>query len=117
MAEENKNTAANTPQEDLIVKEGKIFALLSYFGILCLIPLLLKKDNKFAFFHGKQGLVIFIFEVIAAFFNIVPLIGQLVWVIALLYFTVVSIIAIIQVLMGKYWRVPIIAPLADKIAL
>lgn len=42
-------------KEDLVVKEGKVFAILAYIGILCLIPLLVKKENKFAFFHAKTG--------------------------------------------------------------
>ena len=37
--------------DDKVVEEGKIFALVGYIGILCLIPLLLKKDNKFAYHH------------------------------------------------------------------
>ena len=29
------------------VIEGKVFAILSYLSILCIIPLLFKKDNDF----------------------------------------------------------------------
>jgi uncharacterized membrane protein len=118
MAQEN-NAPNNVPQDknSQVVKEGKIFAVLAYLGILCLIPLLLKKDNEFARFHGKQGLVIFIIEVVAAFVNIIPFLGQLIWVLAFLYLGAVSIIAIIQVLMGNYWRIPLISQFADKIAL
>ena len=40
--------------------DNKIIAALSYIGILCLIPLLAKKDSKFAQEHGKQGLIMLI---------------------------------------------------------
>ena len=53
----------SAPKEDREVLEGKIFALLSYLSIFCIIPLILKKDNRFVLLHGKQGLVIFVAEV------------------------------------------------------
>ena len=45
------------------IQEGKIFAVISYMIILCVVTLALKKENRFALFHGKQGLVILIFWV------------------------------------------------------
>jgi len=30
-------------QDDAVVNDGKVFAAIGYFGILCLLPLLLKK--------------------------------------------------------------------------
>ncbi len=41
------------------VDEGKALAAIGYLGILFLIPLLAKKDNKFCQHHGKQGAVLF----------------------------------------------------------
>ena len=42
----------------------KLMGVLAYLGILVLIPLLAAKDSKFAQFHAKQGLTLFIGEVI-----------------------------------------------------
>ena len=42
------------------IDENKVIAAIGYFGILCLLPLILKKDSPFAQFHGKQGLVLLI---------------------------------------------------------
>lgn len=109
MAEEKKQTKE--------VREGKAFAVISYLGILCIIPLLLKKDNKFALFHGKQGLVLFIGEVGAAIVNIVPILGQLVWILAVLVFGILSLVGIVQALMGNYWKVPVIGDIAEKISI
>ena len=39
-------------------------ALLSYIGILFIIPLLAAKDSKFAKFHVNQGLVLFIADLV-----------------------------------------------------
>ena len=100
--------------EDKVVQEGKILAILSYLGILCLVPLLLKKDNKFALFHGKQGLVIFLGEIAAAIISIVPFLGWFIGFISVIIFGILSLVGIVQVLMGNYWKIPVVADLADK---
>ena len=51
------------PEVDKTIEDGKIWAFVGYWWILFLVPLLGKKDNKFASFHGKQGLVLFVFWV------------------------------------------------------
>ncbi len=111
--EEKKPTEQDT--EDVVVKEGKVYAILAYFGILCLIPLLVKKDNKFALFHAKQGLVLFIAEVILTFIWVIPFLGWFIGAIGWILIPIICIIAIIQVLMGNYWRIPVIADIAEKI--
>lgn len=97
------------------IEEGKIFALFGYICILCLVPLLLKKDNRFAHFHGKQGLVLFIFEVAVAILSIIPFLGKVIGFLGIIVFSIASIIGIVQVLMGKYWKMPYIYPIAEKI--
>ena len=111
MAKENTGSGAKE------IQDGKIFAVIAYLGILCLVPLLLKKDNKFAHFHGKQGLVLLIGEVGAAIINVIPILGQLIWILAVLVFGILSLAGILQSLMGNYWKMPIIGDISDKIAL
>src|SRR5437016_12016835 len=41
-----------------------IFLVLSYLGILCLIPLLAKKDDPEIQWHAKNGLALFIAELV-----------------------------------------------------
>lgn len=45
------------------VSENKVFGILSYIGILVLIPIFAAKDSQYARFHANQGLVLFILEV------------------------------------------------------
>lgn len=101
-------------QKDPVITEGMPFAVIGYLGVLCLVPLLLKKENKFALFHGKQGLVIFIAEIAAGVLTIIPIIGWVMAPLIIVALTVMSIIGIIQALMGNYFRMPIIADFADK---
>ena len=89
------------------VGENKIMALLSYFGILCLIPLLLKRDSRFVQFHAKQGLVL----MIGWFFAWIPIVG---WFFLIPILLIVSIIGVVNVLEGRFVKIPIIGDLAEK---
>ena len=42
-------------------------AILSYLGLLVLIPYCSEKNNSFVIFHAKQGLNLLILEIIAIF--------------------------------------------------
>jgi uncharacterized membrane protein len=99
------------------INENKVVAALSYLGILCLVPLLAKKDSKYCQAHGKQGLALFLFEIILWFINIIPFLGQLLWLVFGLTCIVVSIIAIIKTLQGEYWEIPVIGEYSKRINL
>ena len=100
---------------DQVVQEGKVFAILGYIGILCLLPILLKKDNAFALHHGKQALVIFIGEVLCGVLMIIPVIGWIFGPIISLVLVIFAIIGLIQAAMGNYWKAPVISEFAKKI--
>jgi uncharacterized membrane protein len=103
--------------EDKEIQDAKIFAVIGYLSILCIIPLVLKKENKFALFHGKQGLVLFIIEVAAFIFMVIPFIGPILARIVFFLCGVASLWGIIQALLGNYTRIPLISELADKVTL
>ena len=44
---------------------GKAMAVLSYIGILCLIPYFAEKNNRYVRYHAIQGLNLFIINLIA----------------------------------------------------
>ncbi len=95
--------------------EQMVFGILSYLGILVLIPLLIKKDDDFVHFHAKQGLVMLLIWIAVWIISLVPFIG---WVIgSLLYIAllIVSLIAIVKVLMGQKWEIPLVRTYADKL--
>ena len=62
--------AERTFQREEIL-DGKMYAVLSYLSILCIIPLIIKKNNAFVLAHGKQGLVLFVAEVAVLILSIV----------------------------------------------
>ncbi len=47
------------------VEKNKIMAVLAYFGILVLVPILAAKDSPFARYHANQGLLLAITAICA----------------------------------------------------
>ena len=103
---------SETPKK---MEDNKLMGILSYIGVLCLIPLLTKKDNEFVFFHAKQGLVLFIAEVITALVAAIPFLGWVIAPLASLLWIILSIIGIINVLGDKTKELPILGKYASKI--
>jgi uncharacterized membrane protein len=48
-------------------EKNKIYGILAYLGILCLVPILAAKDSPFAKYHANQGLVLFLLEIVLWF--------------------------------------------------
>lgn len=109
MPQEKKSTKT----KDKDVEDNKAMAALSYAWILCLVPLLGKRDSKFAQFHAKQGLILFIVELAAGLIMWFPVFGQLL----MLALIVVSVLGIIKALNGEWWEIPYIYQWSKKINL
>ena len=107
------------PKEETKIEEakkGKVnpMAILSYIGILVLVPLLVEKQDEFVKFHARQGLVLFICEIGTMLISWVPIIGWLFGFLLWILWLVFSIIGIINVLNGKKTPLPIIGQFADR---
>jgi len=90
--------------------EEKALGAIAYLGILFIVPLLVKKDSEFCMFHAKQGLVLFIIDVVGAIIFWIPFVG---WAIMALV-SILALIALINALMGNKWKIPVIGDLAAK---
>jgi len=83
------------------VEENKFAAALSYVWIVCLYGLLFKKSSPFVQFHAKQGVALFILEIISplfGFFAFIPIILSI----------LLAIKGIKASLEGKYWVMPLV---------
>ena len=107
MAEQPNQPMSNASFDAKDVADNKVIAALSYLGILVLVPLLVRKESKFAQAHAKQGLVTLLFLVILGW---IPLIG---WIFAAVII-VCNLIALINALMGKFWQIPGAYALSQK---
>lgn len=95
------------------VQENRILASVSYLWILCLVPLLFKRQSKFAQFHAKQGFVLFLVEVAISLLMWVPVIGQILFLAAI----IIAAIGCIKAYNGEWWEAPYIYPWSLKIKL
>lgn len=93
------------------VVEGKPWAIMAYLWILCLVPLIMKRDNSFALFHAKQGLLLFVCSIFFAVFSMVPVLN-IIGMIGDVCILVFSIMGILNVLVGRYWKVPLVGDIA-----
>lgn len=107
--EENKGAAPSADAKD--IEENKGITFLSYIGILCLIPLLTKKDSKFAQYHAKQGVVLFVCMIVSSF--LVPAFG--IGFLLYLACAVLAIMGLINVSKGEMKELPIIGQFGSKI--
>jgi uncharacterized membrane protein len=104
------------PEANQEIEEGKIWAFIGYWWILFLVPLLGKKDNKFALFHGKQGLVLFCFEVVIWILSYIPVIGWfIIGPVGGIICLILAIIGMVKSLQGIYWKMPVLGDIAEKI--
>ena len=88
-------------------------AIMSYIPILCFIPLLNMKDNKEAHFHARQGVMLFLIEVLAIIF-LIDGISRFVFKALLIVAVALSVVGIYFALQGKNYKLPIIGDFADK---
>lgn len=95
------------------VEEGKAAAILGYIPFLCFIPLIKMRDNEFALRHGKQGLLLFMVEVVAVFFMF-DVISDLFWGMVLIIAAGVAVVGILYAIQGKEFTIPYLGSLADR---
>ena len=100
------DTTAEYTQED--INANKIFAVLAYFGILFLVPLLAAPNSKFAKFHANQGLVLFISCLIVSVICAIPILGWIVGGIGEIVVLIFAIIGIVNAAQGQAKELPVI---------
>jgi len=96
--------------------EGRLAAIMSYIPFLCFVPLLKMKDNPEARFHARQGVMLFLVELVAILFLIDDISG-FVFRAVLIVAVAFSVAGIYFGLQGKNYRLPIISELADRFKL
>ena len=89
-------------------------AILSYIGILVFIPWLMAKNDKFVMFHVKQGITLFIAEVITWGISFIPVVGTIIAIIFNIIWLVFSVIGIINTLEGEKKELPYIGQYAHN---
>ena len=108
---------AKTKPTNKDVEENRVVAAIGYIFILCLIPLLTKKDSAFAQFHAKQGLILVIGWFVIWVIMIIPVLGWIVNFLGSILLVIFSLLGIVNALAGKYWELPWLGKYAKKLNL
>lgn len=95
------------------IDSNRFVAALSYIWILCLVPLFLKRRSHFAQFHAKQGLLLFVIEIIGWIIFWIPIIGWALFIMVIIY----SIMGAQKAMAGKYWVMPFLGKYVSKLNL
>src|SRR5437870_10697741 len=106
-----------------------VMIVLSYLSLLCLIPLLTKKDDSEVQWHAKNGLAFVIFDIVvwivlAVATRVViriPIFGCIggtilgfVWCFFWIGILVIHVVAIVKGINGQRFRLPVVSDFADK---
>ncbi len=112
-AAQNTDNDSDILAEDFQTEEGRMAAIMSYIPILCFVPLLNMKENKEARFHARQGVMLFLIELIAAIF-LIDGISNFVFKAILIIAAALAVFGIYFALQGKNYKLPIIGDLVQK---
>lgn len=93
--------------------EGRLAAVMAYIPFLCFIPLLNMKHNPEARFHARQGVLLFLIELLAILF-LIDRVADFVFTAVLIVAVAFAIAGIYFALQGKNYRLPIVGDLAEK---
>jgi fumarate reductase subunit D len=101
-------------QEGRPAEDRRMAAVMAYIPFLCFVPLIKMRDDPYAYFHARQGIVLFFLEVIAFIFSF-PHLSQLFWTVIIIACIGAAVAGIIFSLQGKMYKLPIIGELADRL--
>ena len=103
---ETQDTTCSYDAQD--IADNKLICILCYFGILMLIPLLVKKDSPFVRFHSNQGLLLILFNIAASIISVIPIVGWLVGLVCSVAGLVFFVMGIVNAVNGRAKSLPFI---------
>ncbi|MGD0631639.1 MAG: hypothetical protein ABR987_20100 [Terracidiphilus sp.] len=90
---------------------------LAYVTIIpAIIFLIVEPYNKNSYirFHSWQSIFLNIVAIVIGFINIIPILGQLIFLVGMLILFVAWIIVLLKALKGERFKLPLIGDLAEK---
>jgi len=90
---------------------------LAYVTIIPAIVFLLVEPynkNSFIRFHAWQCIFLYLVAFVVGFVNVIPILGQIVFLIAMVGLFVVWLMALLKALKGERWEIPLIGKYAAK---
>ena len=112
-SETKRGGADHERGESLSTDDGRLAAVMAYIPFLCFVPLMTMKDNPEARFHARQGVILFVIELIAVVF-LLPGVSDFIFKVVLVVAAGFAVAGIVFALQGKNYRLPFIGDLADR---
>ncbi|MBF0610889.1 MAG: hypothetical protein G8345_08140 [Magnetococcales bacterium] len=94
---------------------SKVMAAMSYLGILSLVPLVMNRNDEYVRFHARQGVILWMWEVLAIYTLLLPAFGKMFFKFSSFLCVVLSIVGLVAVLLGRAWKFPLIGDWAEKL--
>ncbi len=91
--------------------DGKIISIVSYITLIGLIVAFIMNNDKkipLASFHIRQSLGILLTGIVVSFFNVIPLLGQLVYLAGAVFLLVLWVMGLIGAINQKQEPVPVL---------
>lgn len=118
---QNLNDMLNTPDDSAMydtqdIQDNKIWAALSYVGILFILPLIVNSGkSRYGKYHANQGLILFLTDIVAgiasAILQLIPVVGDILSALLSLCLLALMIIGIVNAVNGKAKQLPLIGGL------
>lgn len=110
-----------TAPKGVVSENRNIMIVLSYLGLLALIPLLVEKNDSEVQWHAKHGLVLFVsfiaVMIVGTVLSLIPGVNCIVFLLEIglsLAYLVVSILCIVKGLNGQRFVIPGISEFANR---
>ncbi|MEO5366623.1 MAG: hypothetical protein H7831_09775 [Magnetococcus sp. WYHC-3] len=93
----------------------QLMALFSYMNVLCLVPMLFNRGDEYVMFHARQGVVLWIWAVVAMLGLHIPVIGGFLFSLSAVLIAMLSLVGLVSVALGRAWRIPVVARFAGHL--
>ncbi len=97
------------------IEKNKFLAAISYIPLLFIVTFAVAPNSEFAKAHAKQGLILFIVEVINGILSLIPIIGFLFRFLVGAVLFIVAVVAFVYAITGNYWKIPFIGDISEEI--
>lgn len=106
-AEKVKDKVGNEVQKIPPTTDRNLLAAVSYVWILCLVMLVVKKNDAFVQHHARQGVILFLMSLV----GFIPVVGWILWVLAVAG----MVVGFIKAWQGKEYQIPYVYGWSQKI--
>lgn len=94
---------------------GRLLAMMSYLGVLSLVPLLISRRGSYIQFHARQGVVLWIWEMVALYTLLLPVMGTFFFQVSIIACLMLSVTGLVSVLLGRAWPLPLLGRFAARL--